>query len=302
MIASFDVFDTVLTRVVTNPTSVWLLLGRRLAANELIDFSPEAFMRMRRSAQERIHHNARWGEFTLRQVYAELGGNLGLDEESIARWVEEEYRLEAELLRGVPGIHTLVEEMRGRGHRIVYLSDMYLEAAFLREQLRLHGFFQQGDQCLVSCELGHPKRTGGAFRVMAELNGVEVSQIIHHGNSAEFDIRGGRRAGVRTRALFGANPTRFERALEGKVFDTEGLSAVMAGAARLTRLSGTGGSREEAVVRDIVAGVVAPALVGYVIWVLRRAEKLGLRRLHFVGDEGEVLLELARRLAPRLGA
>ncbi|MBA4158348.1 MAG: hypothetical protein H0X65_12830, partial [Gemmatimonadetes bacterium] len=45
VIASFDIFDTVLTRVVTNPTSVWLLLGKRLAAGGLIETTPEAFMR-----------------------------------------------------------------------------------------------------------------------------------------------------------------------------------------------------------------------------------------------------------------
>ena len=58
--------------------------------------------------------------------------------------------------------------------------------------------------------------------------------------------------------------------------------------------------REEAI-RDVAAGVAAPALVGYVIWVLREAQARGLSRLRFLSRDGQVLFELTRLLAPHLG-
>ncbi|MBA4155960.1 MAG: hypothetical protein H0X65_00595, partial [Gemmatimonadetes bacterium] len=250
--------------------------------------------------QERIHRNSRWCEFTLRQVYAELAAYLGWSEEETAEIMAEEYRVESELLRVLPGAHQLIEEMRLRGHQVAFLSDMYLEKDFLWEQLRKHGLCQEGDRCHVSCELGHPKRTGEAFRVMAKLHNVDVRRIIHHGNHPEFDIRGGQRAGAQTRALYEGNPNRFEKILEARVFDTQGLSAVIAGAARLARLSVPAATPEQAVLRDVTAGVVAPALVGYVLWVLQRARRMKLRRLYFLAGGGQVLLGIARRLAPAL--
>jgi hypothetical protein len=50
-LASFDVFDTVLTRVVGSPRTLFLLLGKRLAGLSIIDCTPETFTRARINAE-----------------------------------------------------------------------------------------------------------------------------------------------------------------------------------------------------------------------------------------------------------
>lgn len=45
---------------------------------------------------------------------------------------------------------------------------------------------------------------------------------------------------------------------------------------------------------------MAPLLVAYTLWVLRRAHQAGLERLYFVSRDGEILIALARLLASRL--
>jgi hypothetical protein len=62
-----------------------------------------------------------------------------------------------------------------------------------------------------------------------------------------------------------------------------------------------GATAHEQAICDVAAGVAAPALVGCVIWMLREAQARGLRRLRFLSRDGQVLYELARRLAPHLG-
>lgn len=54
-------------------------------------------------------------------------------------------------------------------------------------------------------------------------------------------------------------------------------------------------------VRDVAAGVAAPALAGCAVWLLREAQVRGVRRLRFLSRDGQVLCEMARRIAPRLG-
>jgi hypothetical protein len=61
-------------------------------------------------------------------------------------------------------------------------------------------------------------------------------------------------------------------------------------------------SAHERSVRDVAAGVAAPALIGFVIWIFAEARRRGVQRLRFLSRDGQVLYELARRIAPRLGS
>lgn len=58
--------------------------------------------------------------------------------------------------------------------------------------------------------------------------------------------------------------------------------------------------REEAI-RDVAAGVAAPALVCYVLWVLGQTRDQNLNRLCFLSRDGQVFFKIAREVAPRLG-
>jgi hypothetical protein len=95
-------------------------------------------------------------------------------------------------------------------------------------------------------------------------------------------------------------PTRFESIFEA-VGDSGGLGEAFACASRSTRAQLSGITPDEAVVRDVGAGVLAPAMTGFCLWLLHRAEALGLRRLYFLSRDGHLVLEVARALAPRLG-
>jgi hypothetical protein len=74
----------------------------------------------------------------------------------------------------------------------------------------------------------------------------------------------------------------------------------MAGASRLARLTVPANSIREAILRDVAAGVASPTIVGLVLWVLQGAKQLGLKRIYFVARDGQVMLEVARRLIKKL--
>jgi hypothetical protein len=50
----------------------------------------------------------------------------------------------------------------------------------------------------------------------------------------------------------------------------------------------------------VAAGVTAPLLGNYVTWVLRWAQDQGLDELYFIARDGEIMLRVARALAPRI--
>jgi hypothetical protein len=53
---------------------------------------------------------------------------------------------------------------------------------------------------------------------------------------------------------------------------------------------------------DVAAGVVAPVLTSFVLWLFRQAEERGLKRLYFLSRDAEILLQIARRIAPMIGS
>jgi predicted HAD superfamily hydrolase len=156
--ACFDVFDTVLTRAVGSPASVFLLLGRRLAQQAAISCTPEAFARARIAAEQRLRSNVGVGRYTLREIYSELGAALQLAEPTWKALLREECALEAELARVVPEGRTGVEQARRHGERVVFVSDMYWPSCLIRKQLERHGLWKGGEACYVSCERGATDR------------------------------------------------------------------------------------------------------------------------------------------------
>lgn len=299
-LATFDVFETVLVRAVSPPQAVFDLVGRRAVEEGLLACSPQAFGRARSWAESRALHWHR-AETTLERIYAEVTAALGLPVEAGTRLGQIETEVEAEVLQPVPAGARLVQEHRARAGSVVYVSDMYLPADFIQAQLERHGLFGPGDVLYVSHAHGSTKRGGALYDVVAAAEGVPAGALLHHGNDVRSDIDGATTAGARSVLLPAANPNRYEQALQKHRTSTDGLSATMAGASRLARLHvEPSGPRETALV-DVAAGVMAPVLVAYVTWVLRRAEALGLRRVYFVARDGQVLLRVAEHLAPRLG-
>jgi hypothetical protein len=93
---------------------------------------------------------------------------------------------------------------------------------------------------------------------------------------------------------------RYEQVLESWASATGGLSSIMAAASRSARQAVAAPSPREEALRDVAASVAAPLLAGFVLWVLQRAQDADLKRLYFVSRDGQMLLEIARRLSHRL--
>jgi hypothetical protein len=95
--------------------------------------------------------------------------------------------------------------------------------------------------------------------------------------------------------------TRYEDLLRSWGGPAVDLASAMGKASVASRQQVAALSDHEAAIRDVAAGVAAPALVGYVLWLLNHAENLGLQRLCFLSRDAQVFYEIAQRLAPRLG-
>lgn len=296
VVRSFDVFDTLITRTVGQPTSLFLLLGRQLLADGQTTLPPAEFARHRAEAERVAAARDGGVEATLAEIYIQLGRTLGLTGEISSRWAEHEMDLEERCLRSAPGAAAVVAQARAESPRLLFISDMYLPSSFIQKILEREKLWQPGDALYVSCEHGCAKRDGRLFSLLAQREGLRTTQILHTGDNGLGDVRGARRAGARAQHVTDCHLNAHENRLESFATETVGVSALLAGAGRLARLTRGDSTPRSDGLRMVTAGVAAPLLVSFVGWLLARAAERGLRRLYFVSRDGFVLKELAERM------
>ena len=297
-VACFDVFDTVLTRATGSPHSVFLLLGQRLARQSQIRCTPEVFYRLRIYAESTARRSRPSGEVSLADIYRELAASLSLTPEQARDLSAMEMEVERNVVRPVPRSTALIRKMRSQNVPVAFVSDMYHSSGFLELLLREAGVFQSGDRVFVSCEHAVSKHSGGLFRVVANAYGLAPQALDHYGNDEISDVVMPRSAGVRAKRCDDCDLTSYEAIAERHSLMTLGATSALAGASRLARLRLKTRGNYDAGLHDAATGVTAPFLVAYVSWVLRQAQQAGIRSLYFVSRDGQIMLQVAKRLAP----
>jgi hypothetical protein len=98
-----------------------------------------------------------------------------------------------------------------------------------------------------------------------------------------------------------SDSTRYEDIMRAGSAGPGDLASRFAATSRAARAAVGAAPGHEAAIREVAAGVAAPALVGFVLWLLAEARRRGLRRLRFLSRDGQVLHELTRRLGADSG-
>lgn len=299
---SFDVYETLLFRRTGSHRSFLHLLGRRLASLGLLEGSATEFVRLREAAHREaaLKAGAEGRPVGVDDLANALSGLGSIDQSLAERCIEEEIRLERELTTTVPPARTLVHGHLAPDAPRVFISDMHLPSDMIIDLLGDHDLSTPSDRCYVSCEQGATKRSGKLFEVVAAKEGLELSRHLHVGNDRVADGRAALRSGAQVLPIPDGNLNRYERMLDERSASTGGLGGVMAGASRIARLQDEVAEESVRAIRSVAAGVGGPLLTGYLIWVLRQADRRRLQRLYFLARVGEPLHELARILAPKV--
>ena len=296
---SYDVFDTVITRLVGDPSSAFLLLGQALVADGLWPLSAEQFAVARSEAETRARRHAAPREVTLASIYRELARSYNLEATVADQIADREIQIERRLIRAVPATLGELERARGAGDTVGFISDMYLPHAVLREWLASVGALRGREPLWLSSEHGVTKGEGGLFDVVRAAQAEPPKRWIHKGDNLWADIRAPGRRGIEAQHYVECNLTPSETLMEAAAVETCGMASLFAGAARWTRLARP--ACADPVLNDVAANVAGPVLYAFVLWVLREARRRGLRRIWFMARDGQVMLPVARTIASRLG-
>ena len=300
-IRSFDVFDTALVRLVGHPTSLFLLVGTVLARTGRLNLSAEQFAALRVKSEADARRATSAEEVTLDLIYRQMAFGLGLSPDEVGRFIPVEIELEQALLRAVPETQESIRRARKMGQRIVFVSDTYFPPETINGWLEHFEVATSQDRLFASSARGKTKASGNLYRIVMEEEKLQPREIVHTGDHTVSDVAVPKSLGIQAQHFPGCSLSAFERMMEEGAAATAGISSLFAGASRWLRLSGGVTDEDGAARRDLVAEVAGPVICAFVLWVLHRAKAHGLKRLLFVARDGQIMLKVARILAPKIG-
>lgn len=274
-LASFDIFDTTLLRRCGKPEAVFHILAERLFPQDK-DLS-EAFVAWRKRTKGN----------TLKEKYDKIDSAfLSFAKKNHEEIMQAEEEAEKEVLIANPSVCKLIGQRRKQGYHIAFISDMYLSSKFLREALKSCGCYEDNDDIYVSCEHNARKDTGILYKVVRKE--LRPTEWIHYGDNMRSDIKMARKDGIRAihiNTLYNNVEKAYAQA-----------SIPLAELSRQYRLTHEGDG-----FAAFAADFVVSAYLPYVIYVLREARRMGIRKLYFLSRDSYVLMKAAQVLTAETG-
>jgi hypothetical protein len=295
-IDSYDIFETVLLRVVGDPTSLFLFVGQTAEKEGWLSCSPAAYRAQRIEAEREAYR--RHAHPTFDNIFKALTDLLDLDSNQMDRLKQEELRLEEEWSRANPRFLQQIMNSRQQYGRVLFLSDMYLPKEFLQSNLHAKGLMEEGDILYLSNAENVGKSDGQLYNQVLKNEALNPHALRHHGNCPHADVNVARKMGVQTAPYPEGNLSLWERNLETYADQSDGLASLWAGASRRARcsLSFESNDTQKLTIRDTATSVAGPLLTTYVHWSLEQALADGVEILVFIARDGQVLHEIARVL------
>jgi predicted HAD superfamily hydrolase len=289
-LASFDVFDTLVCRLVDNPQDVFRLIEAEHSGDGLL---PVNFAAVRVAAEQRARRVRTTEDVTLAQIYrsmAEIVAPFLLDIDGLmALEIETEIRL----CRPREDVLALVAQFQRDGVRCVGISDMYLPGEAVQRILDACDI--RIDALYVSSDIGLTKASGQLYGYVRRVEAVALADVWHH-HGDNF------RSDVESAIISGLTATHFPiedfRLTEKPVAAHSLCESIIDGTARYLGYKHPGSGLSSAVWSQTGARYTGPLGILLCDLARRKADTTGAKSIFFLARDGFVLKRLYETLFP----
>ncbi|MGN6714456.1 HAD family hydrolase [Anaerocolumna jejuensis] len=304
---SFDIFDTIITRTTATPTGIFAIMQMHLQKDfkyqDIDEHIRNHFYHLRICAERLArdsYYSAEVNDITLAQIYKALGESGIISETQLERIQALEIQTEYENTIGIDCNIRKVHELIRSGHRVVLISDMYLDKDIIRKILMKADAVFETIPIYVSSEYKKTKNDGRLYEVVAEKeNGGSFKNWYHIGDNIDSDVLKAATYGIKSEYYFFEPLQQYEEELL-KGNESSVTAQITAGTARNTRLilnkEETARSLIEKKAFKIGSSFGGPMLYPYVQWILNQCKKQNIKKLYFVARDGYILKKIADKL------
>lgn len=178
---SFDLYDTVIKRSVSDPSDIFVYVKRTCDLFKIP--CPDNFVEVRVKADD-VAQRKYDGCATLDEIYAELGRMISSQKLEEVKNIE----IDLEIENAVCNTDILEKYMNfvSMGMPIIFISDMYLPSKVMRKILDKCGI-KEYEKIYISCEARASKGKGNLFEyVLSDLK-IKPFQLFHFGDNKKGD-------------------------------------------------------------------------------------------------------------------
>lgn len=301
----FDIFDTLLVRPLLDPEQLKAIVARRAGAA-----LGSRYLQWRAHAEVAAREKA-GRDIGLPAIMEELGRLADLDRESVRQLLALETGVELASVSARPDFPDLLRHAAASGKCVVLASDMYLPRPTIEAMLERCGI-DGWHELYVSSEVGLRKDSGALFDHVLERHRVSAGEVLVVGDNERSDFQIPADRGMRTlhvlRGVELARSTRRLMPLIGRAERSRSLDEDLALGLLVRKHYAKGvysrfdsdAIAPEPDARAIGYMIAGPLCVAFAQWLLERARRDGVKRLHFLAREGQLLKLVFDRLAEGL--
>ena len=292
---SFDIFDTLVHRLVNKPHTVAQFVEYQLRFHDLTKTNPQLgtmFASTRHTAEitARTERDKFVGdsEITFDDIYNVLQEVLGISQSVIIELQQLELKMEQQVLYPDPEIQEAFNYAKELHKSIILCSDMYLSSEVLRNLLTHCGYDLTTIPIYVSCELKKNKHLGNLFDYVL---GQHTNKIAHIGDNEYSDKIMAESKGIDVYHYDYKNeiPITFS-------FDPSITQSLIDGILVKLFLTKKNRSAQE----TIGLQAYGPLLTGFLIWLFSKIENKNYDRILFFARDGAIFHDTIKKYIKEL--
>lgn len=196
---SFDIFDTLILRMVDKPQDLFKKLGEECLLKGYLhkEINEYEFKEIRKISQAKARNNSKrnFKEINLEDIYNEMPSKIG----NMDKIKELEIELEVKYSYINPVTYSLLKKLKKDGKKIFLISDMYLSKQQIKHILINNGFdYSLIEDLFVSSDVLLNKSEGKLFEYVLDKYNIFSNDIIHIGDNYYSDIQGAQKVHIDT--------------------------------------------------------------------------------------------------------
>jgi len=190
-IVSFDIFDTLITRLVDRPEVVFEIMEKEFAIPNFSNIRQE----MQAKVGLELMQTKKYPHANMDEIYDYIKNQTDINNTDELKQFEID--LENKLLVQNPQIYEVFEYALKKKKRIIATSDMYLDLKTVKKYLDNNGY-QKIDKIYLSSETRKAKFNSELFDYVIESEKVDASKIVHIGDNVNHDYEFALKKGIQS--------------------------------------------------------------------------------------------------------
>ena len=291
MVYSFDIYDTLITRITAEPIGIFYYMAQRMKNDQYYENVPrfviDDFVRIRECA-ESLARVERGGEILLDDIYEMMARNYVLSCDVVKQIKELE--IECEIYYSIPINDNVdrVKKLLQKNEKVILITDMYHDKAFFHRLLDEICPELSGVPLYISGEEKVSKASGKLFERVKTKENLSYEDWKHIGDNVVSDDSIPALLGITTELYVkNNNIDDINRILCMTRGSEYYLSSILQGLGKIhTANVNCNGYR-------IGYSFVGVVLFAYVDWIINQSMSRNIKALYFIARDGYILQKIA---------